>query len=165
MRPAHAAALAFALMALAGCGLTSEATPTAWPTARGGVAEPVAARAGAETALAARPSPPRAVNEDPASLLGLNEEELRRQLGQPAFMRRDIPALLWRYAARDCTLDVFLYRNGTSGPFTVTHLAARSTDGVRSLAAPAAGAEINPRVCLGAVLRARAPSAPPVPTS
>jgi hypothetical protein len=165
MRSARAVALAGAVMALAGCGLMSDANPTARPMAQGGVTESGASRDGAEAALAARPSPPRTVNDDPASLLGLDEDALRRQLGQPAFMRRDIPALLWRYAASDCTLDVFLYRSGASGPFTVTHLAARSINGVRSLAAPVAGAEINPRVCLGAVLRARPPSAMPTPTS
>lgn len=104
----------------------------------------------------------RATNDDPARLLGLDEDGLRRLLGQPAFMRRDIPALLWRYAANDCTLDVFLYRKGAAARFTVTHVAARAQNGTRSLAAPAASTEINPRVCLGAVLRARqGASSPP----
>ena len=87
--------------------------------------------------------------------MGLDEDAVRRLLGQPSFMRRDVPALLWRYAATDCTLDVFLYRKSATAPFTVTHVAARAQNGTRTLAAPAASTEINPRVCLGAVLRAR----------
>jgi len=87
--------------------------------------------------------------------MGLDEDALRRELGQPSFMRRDVPALLWRYAASGCTLDIFLYRKASGGPFTVTHLAARSTNGTPSAVMPVSGAEINPRACLGAVLRAR----------
>ena len=94
-------------------------------------------------------------SDDPGRLLGLDETALRRLLGQPNFMRRDIPALLWRYAANDCTLDVFLYRRTANAPFTVTHIAARAQNQTRSLSAPAASTDINPRVCLGAVLRAR----------
>jgi hypothetical protein len=104
----------------------------------------------------------RTPNDDPARLMGLDEDALRRLLGQPNFMRRDIPALLWRYAANDCTLDVFLYRKSDRASFTVTHVAARAQSATRTLAAPAASTEINPRVCLGAVLRARqGASSPP----
>ena len=113
-------------------------------------AAPDAAARDAAPAVAARPP-----SDDPQRLMGLDEDALRRELGQPSFMRRDVPALLWRYAASGCTLDIFLYRKGSGGPFTVTHLAARSTNGAPSAVTPASGAEINPRACLGAVLRAR----------
>jgi hypothetical protein len=122
------------------------------------------ASAPADSATTAAPDvAARAPNDDPARLMGLDEAALRRLLGQPAFMRRDVPALLWRYAAADCTLDVFLYRKSETAPFTVTHVAARAQNGVRTLTTPAASTEINPRVCLGAVLRAR-PVASSTPT-
>jgi hypothetical protein len=116
-------------------------------------ASPTAAAPAVEAALPDVAS--RTANDDPARLMGLDEDSLRRLLGQPSFMRRDIPALLWRYAANDCTLDVFLYRRTATAPFTVTHVAARAQNGQRTLSAPAASTEINPRVCFGAVLRAR----------
>jgi hypothetical protein len=79
-------------------------------------------------------------------------------LGTPAFMRRDASAQLWRYTTRSCVLDLFLYRNGASGPFVVKHLTARAATGAAPATA-ASGTEINPRACFGALLRARAPSA------
>jgi hypothetical protein len=153
-----------ALWALAGCSLAPRLPSFLGGASSSGAAGTPAADAPSETE--ANPAPDvaaRAPNDDPARLMGLDEVALRRLLGQPAFMRRDVPALLWRYAAADCTLDVFLYRKSATAPFTVTHVAARAQNGVRTLTAPAASTEINPRVCLGAVLRAR-PGASSPPT-
>lgn len=93
--------------------------------------------------------------DDPTRrLMGLDQDGLQKLLGTPSFMRRDAPAQLWRYAGGGCVLDVFLYRNGTTGPSVVKHLAARSATGA-AVAGPATGAEMDPRTCLSAMLRAR----------
>ena len=92
---------------------------------------------------------PGPVNDDPARLLGLDPSALRAMLGEPGFMRRDNPAQLWRYAGADCVLDLFLYRAAPSGAFIVRHFEARAASQKPS------AASVNPRACLGALLRAR----------
>jgi len=104
-----------------------------------------------QTALAV-PGPP--VNDDPRRLIGLDQNAVQRLLGAPSFLRKDLPAQLWRYAARGCVLDIFLYGATRNGPFVVKHLSARAA-GPGPIAAPQNAAEINPRACLGALLRAR----------
>jgi hypothetical protein len=158
-----------ASLALASCSdlpSTPLATTTAPPpVASDGAAPPAIATPGTPDSVSTAPVTPsgqgaRAVpastglaNDDPTRLMGLDQDGLQKLLGTPSFMRRDAPAQLWRYAGTGCILDIFLYRNGASGPFVVKHLAARST--TAPVAAPANGVEINPRSCLGALLRAR----------
>ena len=111
-----------------------------------------------QTARVPPAAPARPPDEDPNRVMGLDQDGLQRLLGTPAFMRRDAAAQLWRYTGGGCVLDMFLYRNGASGPFVVRHLTARTMTG-GAPASPRTGAEINPRACLGALLRARGPSA------
>jgi hypothetical protein len=110
------------------------------------------ADADGQAALAA-PGP--AVDDDPRRLIGLDQNAVQRLLGTPSFMRKDLPAQLWRYATGGCVLDIFLYGRSSSGPFVVRHLSARAASAA-PIAAPQAAAEINPRACLAELLRARA---------
>jgi hypothetical protein len=159
----------FAALALAACGLipSSRTATTASPPDRADGTPPFAAGAapapGADTQTARiAPGTPTAptgpLDDDPSRVMGLDQDGLQKLLGTPAFMRRDASAQLWRYTARGCVLDMFLYRNGVSGPFVVKHLTARNSTGSAPGSA-ATGAEINPRTCLGPLLRARVPSA------
>ncbi len=101
---------------------------------------------------AERAALPPAIDSDPRRLLGLDRARLTALLGAPEFRRSDAPAELWRYRARHCMLDLFLYtREGeTAGPLTVRHYKARTTtNGI-----------IAARRCLEALLRARPPGKP-----
>ena len=119
--------------------------------------EPEAAAAGPGAQAdgqAALTIPRPAVNDDPRRLIGLDQDAIQRLLGTPSFMRKDLPAQLWRYAGGGCVLDIFLYGKTSSGPFLVRHLSARASSAA-PIAAPQTAAEINPRACLGELLRAR----------
>ena len=68
---------------------------------------------------------------------------LQRLLGPPRLVRRDAPAELWQYRARDCVVDLFLYQE---------------KDGLRLLYVEArtGAAEITaPRPCLEALRAGR----------
>lgn len=65
---------------------------------------------------------------EPARLKGLNPLQVRSVLGRPVFTRRDAPAEIWQYRARACTLDLFLYDEGTGQ--TVAHYAVRGSQPV-----------------------------------
>jgi hypothetical protein len=160
---------ALAALALAGCDViplprvfTSTPPPERTEASPPFVVAP--ARETAPDAPVARvpPSAPaaplRPLDDDPNHVVGMDQDGLQKLLGTPAFMRRDAAAQLWRYTSGGCVLDMFLYRNGSNGPFVVRHLTARAMTG-GAPASPRTGAEINPRVCLGALLRARGPSA------
>ncbi len=60
-------------------------------------------------------------------LIGLDPHRLRAFLGAPAFLRRDDPAEVWRYEAKGCVLDVFLYRKNKKSGLRVTHVEARGS--------------------------------------
>ncbi|HEX6977876.1 MAG TPA: hypothetical protein VF342_01125 [Alphaproteobacteria bacterium] len=81
----------------------------------------------------------------PERLIGLSREHLQDLLGPAAFVRRDGPVQIWRYAAERCFLDVFLYREDTG--LRVHHVDARSRDGSR----------ITTAECYGRLLDARGP--------
>lgn len=81
---------------------------------------------GRRTRLAAR-EPELKTKQAP--LIGLKEDALTRLLGRPGFVRRDAPAQVWRYRARACLLDLFLYP-GADG-LEVTHAEARRIDVAR----------------------------------
>jgi hypothetical protein len=77
----------------------------------------------AEAAVPAAPARPPAPS-DPRRLIGLTQERIESMLGQADFVRRDGPAQIWRYDAEDCSLDVFLFREGEMQ--RVTHVASRA---------------------------------------
>ena len=73
----------------------------------------------------APPAPPRPpAPSDPRRLIGLTQERIQAILGPADFVRRDGPAQIWRYDAEDCSLDVFLFREGEMQ--RVTHVASRA---------------------------------------
>lgn len=124
-----------AVIGVAACsGIATDADPTPTPTVTPTAAAATQAAATTlappvvptETAMAA-PAPERRYPE-PASLAGLDEGQLSGLLGQPRFKRRDDPAQIWQYRNDACALDVFLYKTGKDGPFTVLHFETRSRD-------------------------------------
>ena len=163
-RMVRCAITAGALGALAGCQAADgelravEPRPSAEATAvapsSGG--RPAARRpevaAVAPSRTEAPPPPPPEVDSDPRRLLGLDRARLTALLGAPEFRRSDAPAELWRYRARHCMLDLFLYtrEDGAGGPLTVRHYKARTTT----------NGTIAARRCLEALLRARLPGKP-----
>jgi len=82
----------------------------------------------AETATVAPAAAPERRYPEPASLAGLDESQLAGLLGQPRFKRRDDPAEIWQYRNDACALDVFLYKTGKDGRFTVRHFETRGRD-------------------------------------
>ncbi|MEO9900043.1 hypothetical protein [Nisaea sp.] len=49
---------------------------------------------------------------DPKRLLDLGQHDLSSILGKPAFVRRDMSAVVWQYRTDACVLDLFLYEHG-----------------------------------------------------
>ncbi len=107
----------------------------ATPPAIGATSEPATVAAmvppatpgeAAVPAAPARPSgPPRPpAPSDPRRLIGLTQERIKAILGEADFVRRDGPAQIWRYDAADCSLDIFLFREGEMQ--RVTHVASRA---------------------------------------
>ena len=123
-----------ALIGVAACGgIATDANPTPTPTVTPAAAAATAPATQAaattpETAMAAPAPAPERRYPEPASLAGLDEGQLSGLLGQPRFKRRDDPAQIWQYRNDACALDVFLYKTGKDGPFTVLHFETRGRD-------------------------------------
>ncbi|WP_395019347.1 hypothetical protein [Dongia sp.] len=62
---------------------------------------------------------------DPKELLGLDHSALRRVLGKPAQVRRELSAQVWQYVTGDCVVDLYLY-DDDAGALKVTYVEARS---------------------------------------
>jgi hypothetical protein len=75
------------------------------------------------------PAPPRDVSRD---YLGISAAALRRQMGAPAFVRKDGALELWRYDGADCHAFFFLSDPPKGGDKTVRD--------VETLPQPAPGA-------------------------
>lgn len=117
-------------------------SPRAEPPSEEGSATPPPAF----LAIPLRPADEPEIDSDPSRLFGMAEEDLRRLLGVPQFVRIDGPTRLWRYRAEACLLDLFLYPDETAeSPFRVFHFEARGADN----GAEPAGS------CLEVLLRAR----------
>ena len=96
--------------------------------------------------VALPPAPPEG---EPAGTTGLHEADLKAQFGQPAFVRHDGNAQIWRFDGQACKAYFFLYsRDGNTAVWHV-ETAPRG----RSIAAD--------DTCLSA-LRARAAAPRPV---
>jgi len=93
------------------------------------------------------PQPPAkpVIDDDPQRLMGLDVSELTRMLGDPRFVRRDASAQLWRYRNKTCILDLFLYRTGGRGEYSVSHVETRRSE----------GGSTPQRECFGALLLER----------
>jgi hypothetical protein len=61
---------------------------------------------------------------DPKELVGLDHTALRRVLGKPAQMRKELTAQVWQYVTGDCVVDLYLYDQ--DGGMRVTYVEARS---------------------------------------
>ena len=115
--------------------------------------EMVGAEIAVEDALDDSPHPPEVailappIDDDPEQLMGLGREDLGALLGKPSLVRREIPAEIWQYEAKDCIFDVFLYDE--SGRYRVSYLEARDDQARKTEARP----------CLNQLLRAQS-SAP-----
>jgi hypothetical protein len=79
----------------------------------------------------AEPLPPPATSEVQCfdKLQGLDQNETVAFLGEPAERAEAPPAILWRYASRDCALDVYFYLDLESSEMRVLHYEVRNTDG------------------------------------
>jgi len=77
------------------------------------------------------PPPPAAETPAPSfdKLQGLDQKETAAFLGEPAERAEAPPAVLWRYASRDCALDVYFYLDLESREMRVLHYEVRNTDG------------------------------------
>jgi hypothetical protein len=82
---------------------------------------------------------------DPRRLVGLNEGELARVLGEPRLRRKEPPAEVWQYASADCVLHLFLYAGRDRAGLRVRHVEVRGRD----------RAARSERECFASVLDAR----------
>ncbi|MFO1127596.1 MAG: hypothetical protein U1E66_04060 [Rhodospirillales bacterium] len=97
-----------------------------------------------------------AYNGNASALIGLDNTQVTRALGPADFQRLDGPAEILQYRAGTCVLDLYLYRDVSSGQFRVKHIEARD----RSFAS------VAPDTCLSAVARnKRAMSSATVPAA
>ena len=56
---------------------------------------------------------------NPSQLVGLSLTEIKKTLGDPSFIRKDIGVQIWQYRTTDCILDLFLYEK--DGRYNVSH--------------------------------------------
>jgi len=112
----RSAVVILALASLAGCGGVPNA---ALPSATSRVATP----ASRDAVPGDNPVSLSTITE-PSLLKGLSGRQVQALLGAPAFKRRDAPAEIWQYRARQCTLDLFVYEEG--GGQRVEHYSVRS---------------------------------------
>ena len=83
-----------------------------------------------ETAKPVEPPPPTVAKLPPLQLLGMSRADIVRNLGEPAFQRRDRTALLLRYRQDGCILDLFMYPRGPVGSDrAVDYVEARTPTG------------------------------------
>ncbi len=76
-----------------------------------------AAQGPAATHVALPAAPPAG---EPAGTTGLHEADLRSQFGQPAFVRHDGAAQIWRFDGAGCKAYFFLYsRDGNTAVWHV----------------------------------------------
>jgi len=116
-RPALVAAITLLPLALlAGCG----GAPRAALPVAGARAPASADGAGPGDSLASLPT-----ITEPSRLKGLSVRQVTALLGAPAFKRRDPPAEIWQYRSRQCTLDLFIYQDGSTNQ-RVEHYTVRS---------------------------------------
>jgi hypothetical protein len=90
--------------------------PAPAPSAANGVPPPAPQVAAVPPAAGAR------------ALVGMAREAVSERYGAAGFVRRDGPAEVWRYRARECFLELFIYRE-TDGSQRVAHVDARNFAG------------------------------------
>jgi hypothetical protein len=93
--------------------------PAADPGKHGAAAAIIPAATRSDT-----PIGPSHLTGDPSELVGLDNAAVLRALGDPQWIRKEMPAQVWQYATADCIVDLYLYdRNGA---LKVTFVEARS---------------------------------------
>lgn len=63
------------------------------------------------------PVPHPAPGLDPRTLVGLDEEKLRRVLGEPNEVKEKSPSRVWSYSVDGCSLTLFLYMDLSTKTF------------------------------------------------
>jgi len=58
------------------------------------------------------PLPPAPPSGEPATFIGLSADNLRADFGNPAFVRTENGAQMWRYDSSSCRAFFFLYPSG-----------------------------------------------------
>ncbi len=113
--PRYGASLLLAVLLLGGCpGMAvTPAMQTIPPQASTG--EPAVAKA-----------IPVAFNPDP--LMGLDQPQTRRLLGNPVAIEDKTPATLWRYANESCSITLFFFMDMSSQDFRTLFYDVQSND-------------------------------------
>jgi hypothetical protein len=104
---------------------------------------PLAGCAGDDEAAATGSLSGAAYSGDAGRLIGLDSSQVAQLLGPADFRRADGPAEILQYRGGTCVLDLYLYRDISTGQFRVKHIEARD----RSFAS------VAPDACLANVGR------------
>jgi len=113
---------------------------------------PGSATIGAPEPLHPEPVPPSAdTPTPPITLDGLEAAAVEKQLGPPQVQADSPPAVVWRYAAGDCAVDVYLYKDLQSGALRALFVDVKGDD--RS--------DQRREVCLQRLAERHAADAPP----
>ena len=116
--------------------------PSSTPNATIGTPEP----------LHPEPAPsPTDASPPPITLDGLEAADVEKRLGPPQVQAESPPAVVWRYAADDCAVDVYLYKDLQSGALRALFVDVKGDD--RS--------DQRREVCLQRLAERHAADAPP----
>ena len=74
-------------------------------------------------------------------LIGLDSDEINDLMGTPGLERAEPPALIWQYRHQVCTVDLFMFDDGSGA--TVDHVEVR----------PASGGNVSEKECFTSLLR------------
>ena len=97
------------------------------------------------------PSQTDASPPPPITLDGLEAADVEKRLGPPQVQAESPPAVVWRYAADDCAVDVYLYKDLQSGALRALFVDVKGDD--RS--------DQRREVCLQRLAERHAADAPP----
>ncbi|HEV2678103.1 MAG TPA: hypothetical protein VGV37_26475 [Aliidongia sp.] len=122
--------------------------PSLMPSATIGAPEPLHPE---PTASESAPSPTDVSPPPPVTLDGLEAADVQKRLGPPQVQAESPPAVVWRYAADDCAVDVYLYKDLKSGALRALFVDVKGDD--RS--------DQRREVCLQRLAERHAADAPP----
>jgi hypothetical protein len=151
--------VAFATVAAAALNLTACAGPSqgsnSYPpyVATNAAAPTSSSNAATGTRQARLTSPTAKPTLD--TMTGMSGSDLTTWLGAPQFRRQDGQAEIWQYRASACTLDVFLYNEGSD--LRVRYVEPRN----HAATANAPGDPAQARACASALIQSRAGGAGP----
>jgi hypothetical protein len=140
MRRNLAACFILTACALSGCALfTDKGDKTPAPPPEAAVAPPHRTPpANATPRPARKPTPPGEPDEataqreaaaiDPDRVIGMNEADTQQWLGEPTERKDAPPATIWRYASRDCEVEIYFYLDLQQRIMRALHYEVRGTD-------------------------------------